>query len=160
MKKTFIFIFICIVLLSLFGCQNENVQSDDYNMKYAAGAQQYCMFINKQINVAINQLSSNIDIANQVVHGSYILEDAIETAEQSIKKIEAARKEVEKMMPPDRYIDERKHTVELMSNAENDLKTYIDKLKTGADCESIKTIMSVMQLDFSALTSEFNTYYE
>lgn len=163
MKTKLPIILIAIALIfSLVGCGiNSNTGDNEYNMEYATDAQQYCIFMNRQINVILNQLSSNMIVAHDVAQGEYPASDALKTAEQSMGIIQAAREEVEKMMPPEKYKDTRDNTLRVMVNAENDIQTYIDELKRDElRTNAIDSLASIMQTDFAALTAEFNQYYE
>lgn len=164
MKQVFIILMTLVICISgLCSCKqtDDNESSEEYNMPYATDAAQYCLFMNKQISVVSNQLSSTIIIGNTVKNGEYPTEDAIASAEQSKNIIASARGEVEKMIPPERYEDSRLNTFRLMNNAEQDIQKYIDELKEkNINTLKIDSLLTVMQTDFTAITAESNSYYE
>ena len=165
-KRTTILLSLTMALaLSFSGCGQNVIGSETadhtYNMNSALDAGQYCNFINKQINAVINQLSSNMLMGNSVARGDCSINDAIATAKQSISIIESALNEVDIMIPPNQYQDTRAHTLQLMKKSKSDIQVYIDELsKSSPDKEKIYKLCSEMNSDFTALSSEFNVYYE
>lgn len=156
------------LLFSLSGCgdnattsKGNNAEMTTYNMSAALDAPQYSSFINKQIDAVMNQLSSMMAIGKEVAGGDYLAESAISTAKQSISIIESAMKEVDIMIPPKQYEDTRTNTLKLMESSKNNIEKFIKELnEPSLNREKIYSLCSAMSGDFTALSSEFNVYYE
>lgn len=160
MKRILIFVLVIVALL-VTGCSQETQQPNEstYYLEHGLDAAQYCSFTNKQITAVINQLSSQMLLAIKADNMS--VSDLAKGAEESLAAITAAREQVEAMHPPANYQSNHENTLRMMQNAEADVQKMIDILNVvPVDYAELSALASKMQVDFIALTSEFNVYYK
>ena len=154
---------ICLLCVALCGCQPSGTADPTgttYNMSHGLDAHQYCLFVNRHINVVANQLISQAMLASRYNEGSET-ESFIASVENSLQVIIDSRHEVEIMAPPDQYAENRANTLRLMDDAKDDMNALLEELKkTNIDEGKINALASEMQTDFIALLAEFDVYYK
>ena len=153
---------VCIACTLFVGCNgssNETATQPTYNMPHGLDAHQYCLFVNRHINVVANQLTTQAMLSSRFAGND--LESFIASAENSLQVIIDSRYEVEIMAPPAQYAENRVNTLRLMDNARNDVECLLHELKeTNVDLDAVNALASQMQTDFIALLAEFDVYYK
>lgn len=116
------------------------------------------LFINKQINPVANQLTTQILMAQNVANGDYPLESAINSAKASLKIVRDSKQNVNTMIPPETYKENRMEVLRCMANAENTITKYIEEMEKGST--NTKQYADIMKSDFITLTGQGTNYYE
>lgn len=154
---------ICLLCAVLCGCQaagNADPTGTTYNMSHGLDAHQYCLFVNRHINVVANQLISQAMLASRY-NANSDTDSFITSVENSIQVIIDSRHEVEIMAPPAQYAENRLNTLRLMDDAKDDMSALLEELKeTNVDESKVNALASEMQTDFIALLAEFDVYYK
>jgi hypothetical protein len=154
---------ICLLCAALCGCQstgNADPTGTTYNMSHGLDAHQYCLFVNRHINVVANQLISQAMLASRY-NTSSDTQSFITSVENSLQVIIDSRHEVEIMAPPTQYAENRINTLRLMDDAKDDISALLEELKkTNIDEGKVNALASEMQTDFIALLAEFDVYYK
>lgn len=155
---------VCVFCACLCGCQgagNSNSTDATYNMPHALDAHQYCLFVNKHINVVSNQLTTQAMLASRYDGSPTATTDLIASAENALQVMSDSRKEVEIMAPPAQYVENRLNTLRLMDNAINNMTSMLEALKqTNVDKSDVNDFAGKLQTDFIALLAEFDVYYK
>lgn len=162
MKQSLFIFLVFVLMLSLCACAvNDNVSENSYNMDHGLDAAQYCLFMNKQINAVLNQVTANLSLAKGVLADNSQAISAAASAKQSLSVIESAKHEIEIMYPPALYEDSRQNTLRLISKTCDDMETYIDAIEDlTIDKTAIENSINALSFDFSSLTAEYSIYYE
>ena len=153
---------ICIACLSFSGCNtnNQNPTDTTYNMSHGLDAHQYCLFVNRHINVVANQLISQAMLASRYSTNNDT-DSFITSVENSLQIIADSRHEVDIMAPPTQYEKNRANTLRLMDDAKDDMSALLEELKkSNIDEGKVSALASEMQTDAVALLTEFNVYYK
>lgn len=166
--KSHISIFLVLMLVCgiLAGCTGNTQQpandpnEPEYIMDYAWDAHSYCLYVNKELTVVLNQLSTHMLLARQVGDG-YTIDNALLSAKASLEAIRDAKKQLEIMPAPAQYVENRENTLRLVALAEQDMEEWVEILEAArVDSTKLTSVASRMQADFVAITAEFNIYYK
>lgn len=165
MKKIAQFIICSTAALFLFtGCSSYgSIQEDEtrYSAQFAYSANDYQMYINREIEPITNILSSNMLLARNVVNGEYPVEDALNSAKEGLRVIQECKSAIDVMQPPDVYSENRLEVLRTVGNAEKTMEAYIAELeKSELDSNRILALADVMKSDFIALTGQFQVIWK
>lgn len=156
-NKIALFLAVIILCLLFSGCASHKDSGDAY-MDYALDAHGYCLFANRELTAILNQLSTQMLMAQEVKDGY----DAISTkagAKESLTAIQEAHERIYAMPAPDEYRTNRENTLRIIELVEQDMQSFIDVLD-APNIERLDEISKSMQSNFIALTAEFNIYYK
>ena len=143
-------------LTGLTGCTEikPDVPEDGkYSTQTAMSAVEYSIYMNKQITVYTNQLTTRMNMARS--NGTY--ENEVSQTEQSIKIMKDVLDEVKVTMPSKGRDDDRETVIEAMQTAINHMNSYLTDLENNQD---VTGYAQIFQTDFNALTGLANLYYE
>ena len=124
-----------------------------YTTQTRLSALEYSIFMNKQLNVFINQLSTHMGMAYNSDNYSY--DALLPSAEQSLTSMQEAYDEVMVTYPAQGNDDERLTALTQMSTAISHMEEYISYIKQGKD---ISDFSQYFENDFLALTSTATMY--
>lgn len=159
-------IVICLLTVflfsTLFACSLPEKRTDGFSTDSAYSASQYTMFVNKEITTVTNHLVTQMALGDKVINGSdYPVEDALKSAENSVKVLNECIENVNTMIPPTQYAEDRISVLEALESAKSTLETYCDALKQNPiDTKKIKDLIGIMEADYIHLTSLSNIYWE
>ena len=118
----------------------------------------YTNYMNKEINLVMNILSTHIANADNLTKGKYILEDELSAVIADRDKVAEAIDSIEGLNPPSQYEDDRAVTLERLVNADNTLETYQAALEDGET--DLQDYIDLMEGDYVTLSSAFNLPWE
>lgn len=129
-----------------------------YDTDTATDSLNYTNYVNKELGLVINILSSHITQADNLDKGKYIVKDEITALESDLDRVSEAIDSVEGLNPPNEYEDDREDILTRMVNAENTLKNYLEALN-NPDI-NYDDYISLMEGDVAALTAVYNLPWE
>ena len=157
MRKIIMFPLICICAFSLCACSvvfPEEKPTETYKTQNANSALEYGIYMNKQITVYTNQLSTHMMLLQ---NSDSTYENIIPLAEESLEIMQVALDDVIVTYPSFDAEDDRETTITLMKTAVKNMENYITALKEG---KSVKDFADKFQNDYFALTGMANLYYK
>lgn len=156
-KKAFLVLMLTLTIISSSGCQTEIKPADPKDGKYATQTSmtslEYALYMNKQITVFTNQLSTRMAVAAnhkdvQSSNESYMTQQSIETLQDTLDEVTVTKPSKEKD-------DSREAVMTAMETAIEHLKSYKSDLDEGKD---ISGYADEFQNDFNELTGLANLY--
>lgn len=156
-KKAFLALMLTLTIISSSGCQTEIKPADPKDGKYATQTSmtslEYALYMNKQITVFTNQLSTRMAVAAnhkdvQSSNESYMTQQSIETLQDTLDEMTVTKPSKEKD-------DSREAVMTAMETAIEHLKSYKSDLDEGKD---ISGYADEFQNDFNELTGLANLY--
>ena len=156
-KKAFLALMLTLTIISSSGCQTEIKPADPKDGKYATQTSmtslEYALYMNKQITVFTNQLSTRMAVAAnhkdvQSSNESYMTQQSIETLQETLDEVTVTKPSKEKD-------DSREAVMTAMETAIEHLKSYKSDLDEGKD---ISGYADEFQNDFNELTGLANLY--
>lgn len=156
-KKAFLALMLTLTIISSSGCQTEIKPADPKDGKYATQTSmtslEYALYMNKQITVFTNQLSTRMAVAAnhkdvQSSNESYMTQQSIETLQDTLDEVTVTK-------PSKGKDDSREAVMTAMETAIEHLKSYKSDLDEGKD---ISGYADEFQNDFNELTGLANLY--
>lgn len=156
-NKAFLALMLTLTIISSSGCQTEIKPADPKDGKYATQTSmtslEYALYMNKQITVFTNQLSTRMAVAAnhkdvQSSNESYMTQQSIETLQDTLDEVTVTKPSKEKD-------DSREAVMTAMETAIEHLKSYKSDLDEGKD---ISGYADEFQNDFNELTGLANLY--
>nr|WP_303180707.1 hypothetical protein [Lachnoclostridium phocaeense] len=149
------------ITLSCSGCALETVRPDTadkgvYSTQNSMSAAEYSIYINKQITVYTNQLTTRMSMIQNMKQGS-VYENEIQMAEKSLEIMADVLESVTVTKPSFYRGDDREKVILAMETANDNMELYTEGLKNGDDVSGFEELF---QNDFNALTGLANLYYE
>ena len=161
-KKILIGIIICC-FIGVSGCEpikpTTTLEEGTYTTDTAMTAEEYSIYLSKEIAVAENVLSTRIIMAERVAAGKLEANKELDDAEESLSKVEAVVKELQITMPAQTYESDRTNTLTLLDEAKTALENYIEHLKNN-DSDAISTDATDLKNSYLALAGNANAEYE
>ena len=154
---------IIISSIVLAGCAEPKQVKDGtvYTTEFPQSAMEYTIFIDKEIVTVTNELTTQILLSKFALQGTYPIEDAIDSAKNSIDIIQDCIDTVDTMNPTNGYDETRVRVLKQFANCKADIEAYLELLEEGNLTESnINSVKALMQADYLALTGEFNVQYK
>lgn len=147
----------------LSGCVQNKAQLTDsgfviYNTENAVDANNYTIYVNKEINLVLNTLEGHLAISKKILTNTYPVEDEVANLTESIAVIRGAYQSVELMNPPKEYEDNRMAVLRRMNNAINSLENYQEALKDNS--AFLSDYLDVIEGDYAALKNVFDIMSE
>lgn len=160
MKRDGVVIFglVLLLLAGLTGCtpiQPDSSDNGTYSTQNPMSATEYSIYINKQITVFTNQLTTRRTMAHNLQESEYDSEAYM--TKQSIEVMKNALEEVKVTMPASGREDDREALIVAMETAISHMKAYLECVETG---ESTSGFIKDFENDFNQLTGLANLYYE
>lgn len=151
---------ICVTAcIAITGCdtkiQPDSKSAGTYSTQTPMTALEYSIYMNKQITVYANQLSSRMSMVKNSTDNPY--EHETDLAEESLKIMTDTLEEVTVTKPAETAEDDRETTIEAMQTAVDHMQQYVDALNNQED---VSAFADVFQNDFNALTGLANLYYQ
>ena len=149
--------FLCLSLNACSGSWIDGPAALDTNGTYTTqtrlSAVEYALFMNRQINVYTNQLSTHMGLAYN--SSNYTYDALLKTAEQSLQTMQETYDEVVVTFPAQGNDDERETVITQMATAMSHMEEYIRMIEDGEDISEFSTYF---ENDFLALTSTATMY--
>ncbi len=152
---------ISVLLLSsllLTGC-SEIKPDSPVDGKYATQNKdtslEYAIYMNKQIQVFINQISTRMYTAEKISSGTSVDNEST-LASQALRTMQETYDETVTVNPSTGADDDREATLTAMQTAIEHMKGYVDAIDSGST--DLKGYVSDFQNDFNQLTSLANLY--
>lgn len=167
MPKKICILIILIPVLALSGCTQkpkaEALITDNgiviYNTDDSTDAMNYVTYVNKEMDLVMNILSSHMANGNSISKGDYIIADEIDAVSESLVLVAEAIESVNTLNPPEVYENDRLAILRRMKNAENTLEAYKEVLEAGKTT-SIGEYVKLMEGDYVSLSGYFNVFWE
>lgn len=153
---------LAVIITVLTGCQatigpNDPSIMNGYNTQSSPSSLEYGIYMNKQITVYINQLTTHMSTIANTKDGP-IYENELLVAEESLKILQDVYDEVSLTMPPVNGEDDRNVTLICMDTAIEHMEEFIEALKNGET--DLDGYANDFQNDIYGLTNMANMYYE
>lgn len=158
-KKGFLALLIGLTLVSSTGCQMDIKPADPKDGKYATQTSmtslEYALYMNKQITVYTNQISTRMSVLAN--HKDTESSNEIYMVEQSVETLQDTLDEVTVTKPSEGKDDTREATMAAMETAIEHMKDYESDLNEKKD---VSKYADLFQNDFDELTGLANLYNE
>lgn len=160
-KNVIILVSLMMILsiLLLTGC-DEIGPDKPTNGKYATQNQtsslEYSIYMNKQITVFTNQLSTRMGSVKNISEG-FSVDNEITLAEQSLAVMQSTYDETYTVYPSNGADDDRSATLTAMATSIEHMKSYIEDLKAKKD---VSGYYKDFENDFNQLAGLASLYYE
>lgn len=153
----------CVATMT--ACTSSNnyakVDSDsaEYTTQNPVDPLNYTTYVNKEITLIMNILTTHIAVGDKIAKGSYIVADELTNLKADLDMVAEAVESVETLNPPTDYEDDRDSILRKMVNAQSSLQAYYDALDSGATL-NLEDYLDLMEADYVALSSAFNLVWE
>lgn len=157
MKKKYIVLMMIGMFLALYGCsQNSNNNETTYATQNRVSSLEYGIYMNKQIQIYINQLTTRMGIARNISQG-YDAENEYKLALDSAETMQNVYDEVKVVYPSDNADNNREDTLLAMNTAIDHMNSYAEAVKNN---ENLEDYIKDFENDFNQLTGLANFYTE
>ena len=157
MNKKDIVLIMLVISLALGGCsQNSKNNETTYATQNKVSSLEYGIYMNKQIQIYINQLTTRMGIARNISHG-YDADNDYKLALDSVNTMQSVYDEVEVVYPSDNGDDNREDTLLAMNTAIEHMNSYAEAVKNN---ENLEDYIKDFENDFNQLTGLANFYTE
>lgn len=156
-KKLLGVILSIILVCCMTGCDEIKADSpagETYATQNKVSALEYNIYMNKQIQIFINQISSRMGIARNISEGSQV-DNEYSLALESAKVMQETYDETATVYPSNGSDDERESTLLAMSTAIAHMEAYAEDVNKG---NSVDGYVKDFENDFNQLTSLANFY--
>lgn len=138
--------------------------ADDGSIEYATDdatdAMNYTLYVNKELTLVSNVLSTHIINGTNVISEQYPTSDALISLNDDLDLVEEAIASVETLHPPEAYIDDREAILTAMVTAQDSLLRY-QKALNGDESLSVEDCVHLMEGDYTNVTGKMQaTYWE
>ena len=157
MRKIIIVPLMCICAFGLCACSTTSSNSTEnrtYKTQNANSALEYSVYMNKQITVYTNQLTTHMTLLQ---NSDNTYKNIIPLAEESLNILQTTLDEVIITYPSFEAEDDRETTITLMETTIKNMEDYIATLKEG---KSAIDFIDKFQNDYFALTGMASLYYK
>lgn len=125
-----------------------------YATQYPQTTLEYSIYINKQITVFVNELSTRL---NQAVHSTDgVYENETEATEQSIQSLQETLDNVTAMQPSVGKEDDRLSLITAMQTALDHMKEYKESVESGET--DLTNYSHIFETDINVLTGMASLY--
>lgn len=150
---------IAMLSLQLCGCESDIKPDKAEDGKYATQepltALEYSLYLNKQITVFTNQLTTRMTMIQNRTDSN--IDNELHLAEQSLNTCRDVLDEVKVTNPSKTSEDDREAVILAMTATVDHMEQYTEDLKTGKD---VSGFADDFQNDFNELTGLANLYYQ
>ena len=143
--------------LLITGCSEIKADSPadgSYATQNRESAIEYGIYMNKQLTVFINEISTRMGIAKNITTGSSV-DNEIQLTQTGIDRLQQTYDETATVYPSAGSDEDRDASLTAMQTALDHFKGYKSALETG---ESVEGYISDFQNDFNQLTGLANLY--
>lgn len=95
-----------------------NPSNSDYNAEYALSANEYTIYVNKEISVSSNQLIARVSCLRKVISGDMKAVDELTNLPISLQTIQTCKDEISSTRPAVGYEDTRTRLLEIYTEIE------------------------------------------
>lgn len=152
-------------LALLSGCADEpnyaKVEDDGtitYSTDDAVDPMNYTLYVNKELTLVSNILSTHIINGNNIIKEDYPASDALTSLKDDLDLVEEAIASVETMHPPEEYVDDREAILTAMVTAQDSLLRYRDTL-SGDNTLTLEDCVNLMEGDYTNITGKMQGAY-
>lgn len=156
--KKLLFGLLVVLLIACTGCKEIGPASpsDGYATQNKTTSIEYRIYINKQITVFVNQISTRMGICKNANEG-YFDENEKILANDSLRILNDTYSETCTVYPPNGADEDREMVLNVMKTAITHMEDYIECLENGT---SIEEYFKIFENDFIQLTGAASLYYE
>lgn len=157
------------ILFSLLSsCSNQPSDNytkidDDNVVQYttddAIDPQNYTTYVNKELNLVLNILSSHVTMGDSLIKEKGVISDELASVKSDLDMVAEAIESVETLHPPKDYEDDRDTILQKMVNAKASLEAYRDMLESD-DISGLQDLVDLMSTDYNSLSGSFNMPWE
>lgn len=147
-----------VSLLTLTGCDPivpDSPEDGQYATQTPMSAVEYSIYVNKQVTVYTQQLTTRMTMARNAENAGY--ENELSQTKNSIEIMKDVLDEVTVTMPSNGRENDRKELIKAMKTAIGHMEDYQKAVEDG---KSVSGFIGHFQNDFNALTGLANMYYE
>lgn len=156
-KKVAVAIIAGTMLFSVSACNDIKADSPvdgKYATQNKVSSLEYNLYMNKQIQIFINQVTSRMSTAKSISEGNTV-DNEYTLANQSVTAMQEAYDELITVYPSNGSDDERSNTILAMSTALEHMKGYAEAVKNNED---VSGYAEDFKNDFDQLTALSNFY--
>lgn len=153
----------CAASMTACTSSSNYAKVDDNSVEYSTQTSldplNYTTYVNKEITLIMNILTTHIAVGDKIAKGSYIVADELTNLEADLDMVAEAVASVEVLNPPTDYEDDRESILRKMVNAQSSLQAYYDALDSDATA-NLQDYLDLMEVDYVALSGAFNLTWE
>lgn len=170
MRKVYKLFLFTGALALLLGCTTACSSSDDnyqkidddtvqYSTDDAIDPANYTTYVNKELDLVMNILSTHVSVGDNIIKGKYSADDEAESVKADLDMVNEAIASVESLHPPTDYEDDRDAILAKMVNAKGALQAYYDIL-TSDSLDTLQDSVDLMESEYISLSGSFNLPWE
>lgn len=160
MKKISV-ILTLLFILTLCGCTAPQNADGRYSAEFAYDPQQYMLFVNKELQAPINQMSDILSAMGKYEKGEVSQDGLHKLARSSYTMLTDCIRAIDFMRPPEEYAADAQRLVERLNELKS-LYAELIELSANEDPSTDETTALAERIHESYLliTSEANTYWK
>lgn len=157
LKRGAVFVFAGLLLFTTTACADIKADSPadgKYATQNKESSLEYSLYMSKQIQVFINQISSRMSIARSISEGNTV-DNEYTLANQSLETMQETYDELITVYPSTGSDDERESVILAMSTSLEHMKGYVETVGNNGD---VSGYAEDFKNDFDQLTALSNFY--
>lgn len=167
-KRIFALLLVAILgITSLCACTpiEENIDTPDlkYDTLHPQTRVEYNQAMNTHMMSYFNYLETHIASGQNLLNGTYVVENEIKAAKNSLASMEATYEKVTRIYPPSDMASTHASILLQMKEAINSMSVYIEYLEKSDGTLSdptlradIQATLDIMEAEYTSLTGVFN----
>lgn len=148
------------LIILLCGCTPSQNTDGRYSAEFPYDAQQYMMFLNKEIQAPVNHLSAAISALTKYKTGEFTDDGLLELLNSGHTIVSEASQAIYAMRPAKEYADTAKEILDVLETVKYLYSECIREMKKEEpDTGVLEDIKNRMYESYLRLTAEGNTYW-
>jgi hypothetical protein len=131
----------------------------EYSTQDSIDPTNYTIYVNKELDLVMNILSTHISMGDNIIKGKYFAADELANVKSDLDMVAEAISSVEVLNPPTDYEDDRAAILRKMVNAQDTLNAYCEVLESG-DLTNLQDCVDLMESEYISLSGSFNVQWE
>ena len=161
MKKVGLILIMLFSVISVCGCTPPQNTDGRYSAEFAYDPQQYTMFVNKELQAPINQMSDILTAIGKFEKGNISKDALYMLAQSGYETVSECIQAIIAMRPPELYTE---NTVRVTEYLEDMKIRYADLMELleeeQVDTETIRSLSDRIHEGYLLITSETNAYWK
>lgn len=161
MRKLFVLLIAVIFTFTLCGCTSNQNPDGRYNAEFAYDPQQYMLFVNKELQAPLNQMSDILSALGKFKNGE-VSEDGLHKLIRSAHStITDCSQSIYLMRPPHYYQEEAERIIGYLDDIRGIYAELLELLSNeNPNAEAMSAMSDKLHEGYLLVTSEANAYWK